>query len=115
MGIDYGFKKSIMKRALVAVVIAASPLLFSGPSKAQAGSYGKVVQHCTLIISGRTLPFKCSWMYDGISGGTIFVDNYDTDERYVVESGRWSAVGRIGDGKKACISSTGGAIACLSK
>ena len=41
------------------------------------------------------------------------VDNHDTDERYVVESYGWSAVGVIGDGKRACIKSPRGATVCL--
>ena len=54
-------------------------------------------------------------MYDGVSGGTAFVDNYDTDERYIVESGKWTSIGYVGDGKKACIKSPRGAVACLVK
>ena len=104
-----------MNKVIFAIAISASQLLFSGPASAQAGSYGKVVQRCTLAISGRAIPFKCRWMYDGISGGTIFVDNYDTDERYIVENSGWSTVGLIGDGKKACIKSPRGAVACLIK
>ena len=54
-------------------------------------------------------------MYSGVSGGTIFVDNYDTDERYMVESGKWNSTGFVGDGKKARIKSSSGAVACLIK
>lgn len=93
----------------------SSSILFTEATYAQAGSYGRVVQQCSLTISSRTIPFRCRWMYDGITGGTIFVDNYDTDERYTVENYGWSTVGLIGDGKKACIKSPGGAVACLVK
>ena len=82
---------------------------------AQAGSYLKSIQNCTLQISGKSIPFKCRWMYDGITGGTIFVDNYDTGERYMVESYQWSTVGFVGDGKRACIKSPRKAVVCLIK
>lgn len=104
-----------MKVSSLALAALAAPLLAAGAAQAQAGSYGRVVQKCTLTISGRTIPFKCRWMFDGISGGTSFVDNYDTDERYMVETSGWSSVGLIGDGKKACIKSPRGAVACLSQ
>lgn len=91
-------------------------VLHPAPDLAQgAGSYGRVVQECLLTISGRTIPFRCRWMYDGVSGGTIFVDNYDTDERFIVESGKWTSIGYVRDGKKACIKSSKGAVACLIK
>ena len=96
--------------AFLSVIIEPATVLAQG-----AGSYGRVVQKCVLTISGRTIPFRCRWMYDGVSGGTIFVDNYDTDERFIVESGKWNSTGFIGDGKKACIKSTRGAVACLIK
>ena len=38
-------------------------------------------------------------MYGGIHGGTIFVDNYDADDRYIVDGKEWITVGYIGDGK----------------
>jgi len=52
-------------------------------------------------------------MYNGIEGGTIFVDNYDTDERYTVNGKDWTTVGYVGDGKNACIKNSAGAVACL--
>lgn len=97
--------------ALIGILAATAPL----EARAQAGSYLKSIQSCTLQISGKSIPFKCRWMYDGISGGTIFVDNYDTGERYTVESYQWSTVGFVGDGKRACIKSPRNAIVCLIK
>ena len=52
-------------------------------------------------------------MYNGIEGGTIFVDNYDTDERYTVNGRDWTTVGYVGDDKNACIKNSAGAVACL--
>ena len=100
------------KEVVAAIAICIAPFLASTEGYAQ-GSHGRSVQSCTLSISGRSIPFKCRWMYDGMTGGTIFVDNHDTDERYVVESYGWSAVGVIGDGKRACIKSPRGATVCL--
>ena len=100
----------------IGLIGTVSMVFHSAPVAGQgAGSYGRVVQSCVLTISGRTIPFRCRWMYDGVSGGTAFVDNYDTDERYIVESGKWTSIGYVGDGKKACIKNPRGAVACLVK
>lgn len=103
------------KTGLFYIFLLYSSMLFTEAAHAQAGSYGRVVQQCTPTISNRTIPFRCRWMYDGITGGTIFVDNYDTDERYTVENYGWSTVSFIGNGKKACIKNPGGAKAFLVK
>ena len=104
--------KTVTAKALItAAAICIATCMASAEVHAQ--SYGKSIQRCTLTISGRSIPFNCRWMYDGITGGTIFVDNYDTDERYIVESNGWNTVGLIGDGKRACIKSQRGATACL--
>ena len=88
------------------------------PQLVQAQSYGKVFQKCTLKTpSGVLTNFSCRWMWDGISGGTIFVDNYDTDARYEVgtEPWKWTSTTMIGIDSKACIKSARGAVVCLVK
>ena len=96
---------------LIAVFALASacPAVYSQG----VGSYRKVFQKCTMTIAGKTTPFSCRWMYNGIHGGTIFVDNYDTDDRYIVERKGWTTVGYIGDGKNACIKNVDGDVVCL--
>ena len=74
-----------MKKLLFLVLIGFIGVL---PSKAFGQSYGRSFQKCTLKTpSGVQTNFSCRWMWDGISGGTIFVDNYDTDARYEVGTG----------------------------
>lgn len=79
-------------------------------------SYLKSFQKCTLKTpSGVRTHFSCRWMWNGITGGTIFVDNYDTDARYIVGSGPadWHSTTMIGVDSKACIKSRRGAVVCL--
>lgn len=89
-------------------VLAAEPGLGEG-----VGSYGRVVQRCSLTMTGQTIPFRCRWMWNGLTDETSFVDNYDTTERYVVEAYRWSRENHGRDKTKPCIKSPGGAIVCL--
>ena len=73
-------------------------------------------QKCTLKTpSGTLTEFSCRWMWDGITGGTLFVDNYDTDGWYTVGSSPtdWTTESFIGRDKQACIKSRRGAIVCL--
>ena len=83
--------------------------------KAQgAGSYRKVFQKCTLKPpNGVSARFSCRWMWDGVSGGTIFVDNYETDDRYHVGPDQWVTTSFVGLDSKACIKSQKGAVVCL--
>ncbi len=86
------------------------------PVSAFGQSYLKSFQKCTLKTpSGIKTTFSCRWMWNGITGGTIFVDNYDTDARYMVGSGPtdWHSTTMIGVDSKACIKSRRGAIVCL--
>ena len=97
--------------------IALAPQLV----KAQgAGSYRKVFQNCTLTSpNGITTNFSCRWMWDGVSGGTIFVDNYETDDRYhvspdiVPSSEQWTTTSFVELDSQACIKSQKGAVVCL--
>ena len=100
--------KSLSLIALLAVVSACPAGYSQG-----VGSYRRVFQKCTRTKADQTTPFSCRWMYNGIEGGTIFVDNYDTDERYTVNGRDWTTVGYVGDGKNACIKNSAGAVACL--
>ena len=95
-------------------------MLFSvsmdGRARAQGvGSYGRLVQKCSLTISNQTIPFRCRWMRGGSNNQTIFVDNYDTDESYDVEEYRWSILNKQDSLTDACIKSRGGAVVCLLK
>ena len=102
-----------MFKPLLLVVLALTALT---PQIARSQSYGKVFQKCTLKTpSGVTTNFSCRWMWDGVTGGTAFVDNYDTDARYMVGTGpsEWITTTMIGRSSKACIKSKRGAIVCL--
>ena len=51
---------------------------------------------CTMKLEAQPATlFHCRWMRDGTTGSTIFVDNGDTNERYMVTNGSdasgWSA------------------------
>ena len=82
---------------LIAVIALASacPIAYSQG----AGSYRKVFQKCNLTIAGKATTFAYRWMYGDNHGGTIFVDNYDTGDRYIVDGKDWTTVGCMGDGK----------------
>ena len=102
-----------MRKLLFIAIVGLIGVL---PSTAFGQSYGRSFQKCTLKTpSGVRTNFSCRWMWDGISGGTIFVDNYDTDARYEVGTGPmdWHSTTRIGIDSKACIKSKRGAVVCL--
>ena len=102
-----------MRKPILLILVG---LMAFVPQLAKAQSYGKVFQKCTLKTpSGVTTNFSCRWMWNGVTGGTSFVDNYDTDARYLVGTGpsEWISTSLIGRSAQACIKSKRGAIVCL--
>jgi hypothetical protein len=80
------------------LLLILSFLFFNCPSLAQSTNKSFKAP-CSIQFPGvKPVRFNCRWMYDGDTGGTIFVDNGDTGERYNVnnqEYPRWR-VDKIG-------------------
>jgi hypothetical protein len=71
---------------IMIVVPLAGLLLLSGAPLHAQSSPGAWKQPCSIQYPGRQpVRFNCRWMHSAVTGGTIFVDNSDTGERYVVD------------------------------
>lgn len=66
-----------------ACIVIALPIS-ADAGRAQAG------ETCTYTIKGKTsYTFSCRWLINGETKKTIFVDNHETGDRYVVEKSEW--------------------------
>ena len=67
------------------LLFAVSFPFFNCPSLAQSTNKSFKAPCSIQFPGGKPVRFNCRWMYDGDSGGTIFVDNGYTGERYSVD------------------------------
>ena len=70
------------------LLLTLSFLSFNFSSLAQSANKSFKAPCSIQFPGGKPVKFNCRWMYDGDSGGTIFVDNGDTGERYSVDYSR---------------------------
>ena len=69
-------------RVLLSCLLIATQIVSEVKAQTMKG-YG---QRCAITYTGqKPVTFSCRWMYDGTTGATIFVDNNETWDRYIVD------------------------------